>query len=204
MSLFLPPDDIRDLFSRPGGLWTWDDRTTVKAWLNEDTQRDQLLRFSRKNLGPGSTRHDAEDAWGSFQVPRASRVAGSRRPQVPPLDYTIHTYDPERGRWFPAWLLLHLAQHCWKLARLRQRRAEVPMVRDDGDGETMVREPPDPRGKTEDDLVDDLDIEGLSPELHDCLKRFDSTGKGRRPHDLLPRDDRQGDCRGTWNQRGER
>ena len=137
--------DIEAIFDKPGMLWTPAERAAVKVWLNEEPQLGQLLWFIEKNLGSGSTKEDARDTWGKFQVEG--------------LDRTIDSYDPARGRRFKPWLLLLLSQFCWREGANIRGRAEVPIEQENPDGERVELQIPDPKGETEQQRVDRLALE---------------------------------------------
>lgn len=150
------PDD----FDKPGRNWTPEERAAVKIWLNTPPQLGQILRFTAMHLGAGTTAEDAESTWNEFNVSE--------------LNYTIDTYDPEKGKRFQSWLRLRLSQVCWRDGkRIRQRQQrEVPIEAENADGDVIEIERADPHAVTEGDIVSGLDIEGVGPSVNGCLSRL--------------------------------
>lgn len=121
---FLPaPQDVENIFDKPGATWTPDELLCVVDWLNRRRQLVRLLRHCAHSLGRGTTAQDAEDLWRDYCVRRLDRI--------------ITLYDSAKGRRFPSYLQLCLARDCRKqrVRLLKRGRREVPPNRIGQDGE---------------------------------------------------------------------
>lgn len=92
------PPDIDVILDKPGREWMFEERDFVKLWLHEPPQLRELLLVARHHLGSGTTREDAEDAWGNFFLNQ--------------LDSVIDGYDPARGLRFWRYLLFCFKRFC--------------------------------------------------------------------------------------------
>jgi RNA polymerase sigma factor (sigma-70 family) len=112
------PPDIKQIFDKPGRMWTPEERTRVKEWLLESPQLKKLLSFALYYLGEDAAVADAEDAWHNFYVRR--------------LDLQINLYDPARGRRFRNFLLFCFERFCRdERQQLKQRsQRTVPLEKE--------------------------------------------------------------------------
>src|SRR5258708_40345622 len=154
MSLQLAPPRIANILES-GTHWTPDARDDVRVWLNEKPQLGELERHCQKHLGHGATHEDAKDAWKDFDANHLGR--------------NIDVYDPGRGLRFQGWLLLLLAQFCWREGAKLRRRAAEPLERNNTAGEAVQLDVSDPSTETELDLVNQLDLDRGRPRLQRCL-----------------------------------
>src|SRR5258708_12978709 len=122
MSLQLAPPRIGNILES-GTTWKRDGRDDVRVWLNEKPQLGELERHCQKHLGDGATHEDAKDAWKDFDANHLGR--------------TIDAYDPGRGLRFQGWLLLLLAQFCWREGAKLRRRAAPPLRPNNTAGEAL-------------------------------------------------------------------
>ena len=147
MTMLGAPPAVEAVFDRAGQAWTGAERQRVTEWLVTAPQIGQLLLYTARHLGSGTTAADAADTLRGFFATQ--------------LDSTIRLYDPFRGLRFQAYLLMRLKQVSWKEGhRIRERREE-PLVRRDGEGEAFEFELTDPNAATEQDMVNRLTLQQL-------------------------------------------
>ena len=170
MTMLGAPPAVEAVFDRVGQVWTGAERERVAEWLVTPPPIGQLLLYTARHLGSGTTAADAADTLRGFFATQ--------------LDGTIRLYDPARGLRFQAYLLMRLRQVSWKEGhRIRERREE-PLVRRDGDGEAFEFELADPNAATERDIVNRLTLQQLFtsmlPSHREAVLKYYFEGKSVR------------------------
>jgi RNA polymerase sigma factor (sigma-70 family) len=144
------PLDLREVFKKPGRMWTAAEREACARWLLEE-KGAELLGLVRRRLG-GRRAGEAEEVLSSFWPGFWSSV--------------VRHYDPGRGRELWSYLHFCLLRHCDQEARrlpARERRARREV-------ELQLRDP-----AAESDLPRALENRDLVQRALDRLRPGDAT-----------------------------
>jgi RNA polymerase sigma factor (sigma-70 family) len=136
MGILDEPPRFHSLFSKPGELWTREERDAVRAWLFEPPRHQRLLGLAKYLLGDRANEQDAEDVMSNF---------------VLRLDRLIDRFRPELGT-FDVFCRVQFQYHCMTTSRkLRTQRWREPEMPDFAE----------PHGKSE--LTTRFEVESADP-----------------------------------------
>lgn len=121
------PSRLEQIFSKPGKIWSRDERKQVVVWLNKEPILRCMLIYTANYLGKGFTAKDAEDTWCRFII----RDAEKKGPGFSQLfDKVVLEFDPDKGK-FISWMTGGLAGFCKterkRLERINNREVAVDL-----------------------------------------------------------------------------